>query len=409
MDEFYDLFLTGEQAHNRIKFRRAVRIFTAVGAVIMLVPVFLAWSDVKLTLNAVFSVVGLVFEFASVFLSCALAIFEKDLAELQNIANRSELRGEERALCRRLYLAWKETTSQRDIRRGIATVCKVLGYTVLSVSVVITSYLAIPPYIFAVTCLASTVLLIASTVTETVDGLRKRAALYERAEAEIDEIKRSKFGYDAAKIAKDAEIARGGSSVPVPVRLFLKEEPERSDFRAVTRKSVRAGSLFSFLLGLTFLLTFLLGAGIEEITDVMMEVMLLLLLVFTVLYFAVIFPLERRKREIFQRNENKLGEGETDALRRELQRAWLHLQRAGNIMFASFLVAAVAAGTVLGVIGGISAGADPLAAVGNGIMTLLVPAAILSLVVWTVMYAVYRKRVRPTEICLRESVRGERG
>lgn len=411
MDEFYDLFLTGKQAHNLIKFRRAVRIFAAVGAVIMLVPVFVVAlrGGEHAALNAAFSVVGLVFECASVFLSCALAIFGKDLVEVQNLANRSELRGEERALFQRLYLAWKETVSKRDIRRSIAIVCRVLAYTVLAVSVVITSYLTIPPYIFAVTCLASAVLLIASAVTETVSGLRLRAALYERAEADIDEIKRSRLGYDAERLAKDAEIAHGMSSVPVPVRLFLKEETERRDFCAVARKSVRAGGLFAFALGLTCLLAFLLGAGIEKIADVMPEVMLLLLLVFSVIYFAVIFPLERRKREIFQRNENKLGEGETDALRRALQGAWLHLQRTGNIMFACFLAAAVTAGLVLGIIGSALSGADPLASIGGWIMVILVPAAIVSLIVWSVMYAVYRKRVRPTEICLRERIRGERG
>ena len=157
------------------------------------------------------------------------------------------------------------------------------------------------------------------------------------------------------------------------------------------------------------ILTFSIIAAAEENFNIAMTVAFLLMLVLTVVYFAIVFPLERRKREIFQRNEGKFGEGEADALRWRLQRAWLRLQRAGNIMFASFLGAAATAGIALGIVWFVSAAEVNLfAAIGSCVCALLVPTALVSLLVWIVMYAVYRKKVRPTEVCLRESIRGER-
>ncbi len=403
MEEFIRLYLTGKRAENMARFRRMRTIFGLIGAFFTLIPVFLTIAADNLPLTVAFSALGALFSVAEAGLNYYEAAYLRGLVELQNEANEIELRGEERIRSEKLYAAWMETLGKRSLFRPISAVLSGGSYLLLAASAVVCAACSLPSAVLLVACFAFCILICTASVMRVMGEGRGRTALYERAEREIEEIKRQKFGLPEARIASESENARAFSSVPLSVMMFLKEDTERAEFQIVAKRSGVAAFLIGLAIGVAFILS-TIGELWEKLGPTLSWLLAgaFFALLFAV-FFAFLFPLERRKKEIYKRNFQKLGEGETDALRKQLQAAWIRLQKAGNIMFFIALMAPILAGTALGFIGYFTVEGVVLAdAIGGSIMCLLIPAAILSVIIWIVMFAVYRKRVRPTEILLKE-------
>ncbi len=404
MDEFLRLFLTGKRAENMEKFRRVAAIFGLIGAILTLVPVFFTIVVENVPLTVVFSVLGVLFGAATAFLKYYEAAYAQILVGLQNEANTYEMRGEERTRNERLYAAWTETLGKRSVFRPLSAALTGFSYLLLAVSAIVCAVYSLPSVVLFVTCLVFGILVgVASGMSAIAEG-RARSALYERAEREIGEIKREKFGLSEKKIFAEAENARGFSCLPFSVAMFLKEDVEKEDFCAVSKKSDIAAFAVGLALGVSLLLPVLLAGVWEKLGSTAVWLLAGSVLAVAVgVLFAIVFPLETKKREIYKRNYEKLGEGEADGLRKQLQAAWIRSQKAGNLMFFIALAAPVTLGVILGLIGYFKTAEALLAeSIGSCIMAFLVPAAIISIVIWIIMFACYRRKVRPIEAQLKE-------
>ena len=410
MDEFIKLFFTGKRAENMARFCRIMNIFGVIGSLLTLLPVILSFAseNPNLPLIASFSAIGMLFGAAGVILKNYKTAYARGLAELQDAANEVELRGEERETYAKLYAAYMGTLGRRNPYGILAAVFTLLSYVVLVTVAIVCAVMPIPQVYMLVACIIFSVLIVIPTVLEVTAEGKARTALYERAEREIEEIKRKKLGLSEAKIASESENARAYSSVPLSVMMFLKEDAERAEFQTVAKRSGVAG----LIIGVAMVAAIFLSA-FEELWERLGSTLTWLLagaffVVLFALFFAFLFPLERRKKEIYKRNYEKLGGGEADTLRKQLQAAWIRLQKAGNAMFIIVLAASVLFGVILGLVGYFTVAETALAeCIGSSVILFLIPAAILSVIAWIVMFAVYRRRVRPMEMLLKEKRREE--
>ncbi len=407
MDEFLRLYLTGRRAEDLQKFRRFRTVIGLLGAILAVIPVFVnLFGAPNAPLSIAMTVLGFLFEAAATVLSFVQKKFVDTLVELENAAIEIEKQGEERENYKKLYEAWRETFGKQNLRMIVSAAFTVLGFGTLAAAVLLSTFLELPEIVLPIACLVAAVVLATPAFMQATGEAKARAMLYEKAGREIDEIKRSKFGVSERKIFSQSENARGYSALPVPVAAFLKEEAEKEDFRTVNKRS---GIVAAFL-GLVFVaLIFLMGFWEEMEPTVAWTVILSVLAAALVLFFALALPLEGRKKGIYKRNAQKLADSRADTIRRQLQGAWIAQQRRGNIMFLCFLLAPLVIGIVYGSIGhALGYELSLIVAIGSTFMICLIPAAIVSLIIWTIMYAVYRKRVRPAEAELQKILEEER-
>lgn len=413
MDEFVKLYLTGKRAAELEAFTRIVRIVGVIGALFALIPVILSFRGVENGAAAIsLTALGIAFSLAEGILRYMRNKRIKIAVESENEANAArsgERSAEERALYAKLYEGWQRSYGREDPMPIAAAVCKIASYAAVASSVLAFTFLDVPEWALLAACLAAAVVMSVSAVLSSVADGRSRAKLYETAGEEIEEWKRTKWGAPERKIMAETENARGYSSIPHSVVMFLKEDGEKEAFRKIANRS----GLVSLLLGAAFFV-FIALSFFREFWDRLgptaswSAAMAGLFLIFC-LFFAAVLPLEAQKREIYRRNYAKLGGGEADGLRKELQAAWIALQRRGNVMFACFLVGSVALGAAVGGIGFALVEDTNLAAcVGSSILLSLLAAAVVSMVVWAVMFALYRRNVRATEMLLKEKEREER-
>ncbi len=409
MQEFIRLFLTGKRAENMARFRRMAAIFGAVGAILTLVPAFFTIVTENVPLTVAFSVLGVLFGAATAFLKYYEAAYARVLVELQNEANTYELRGEAHARYEKLYAAWRETLGKRSVLRPLSALLTGLSYLLLAACAVVCAVWSLPSFVLLVACLVFGILSGVASVTETISESRARAALYERAEQEIGEIKREKLGVSEMKISAEAENARGSSDLPVSVAMFLKDDVEKEEYRVINRRSSIIGFSVGFALGVAIILPILMAGAWEKLGPTVTWLLAgSIVAAFAGVLFALLLPLEAKKREIYKRNYEKLGEGEADGLRKQLQAAWIRAQSMGNTMFFIAFALPVALGVILGLIGYFKTAEVGLAeSIGSSIMVFLIPAAILSVVVWIIMFACYRRKVRPVEAQLKEKLHEE--
>lgn len=405
MDEFAKLFLTGKRAGGMERFRRVVAAIGFAGSLLAFLPVLLSLflKNPPLPLSIAFSVTGLILGTASSVLNYYRTTYARGLIEAQHGANGTELRGDERERHEKLYAAWKESFEKQNKRRKVAVFFAVFAYFLLALSYIAFEIGSLPDVFLVVACILFSVFLLISVGTWSMADARTRAALYERAEREIEDLKRERLGMSEKTIAAESENARAFSSIPLSVAMFLKDETDKAEFAAAAKKSGIAGFAFGFGLGILLFASSIAGIAWEQLGMATSWTIagVVLVAAFTA-YMTFLLPLERRKKEIYRRNLDKLGESETDGIRKELQGAWCRLQSAGNIMFACFFAGAVVLGAVFGIVAYVT---DPGAALaeclGGGVMAFLIPAAILSLIVWFVIFTIYRRRVRPVEARLK--------
>ncbi len=399
MDEFLDLYLTGKRAEDLKKFRRFRTVIGLLGALFALIPVFIDIFGAKnAPLAIAFTALGFLLESAAALLSFVQKKFVGALVELENAAIEIEKQGEERENYQKLYAAWRETFGKRDIRAILSAVFTVFGFAALAAAVLLSTYLELPDYFLPLACIAAAVIAAIPSVLKTTAEGRARTRLYELAGREIDEIKRTKYGISERKILSQSENARSFSYLPVSVDAFLKEQTEKEDFRSYNKRSGIIGFLLGFVLGVGVIIAPILPIWEEIGPALSWTFALVTIFLWALVFFAFMLPLEAKKRDIYRRNYEKLTNSRSDALRRELQGAWIRQQRGGNIMFLCFLLAPLLFGLIYGIVGyALGHELNIIVAIGTSFMALLIPAAIISLIVWIIMYAVYRRRVRPME------------
>ena len=99
-------------------------------------------------------------------------------------------------------------------------------------------------------------------------------------------------------------------------------------------------------------------------------------------------------------NERSFTESEQDELRKDLQNAYLRLQRRGNLLFLSAIALAVIGAIVLTAVGYALGEVDTASLwenfAGTAFLLLLV-SAVAAFVIWVIVYACYRRRVSPVE------------
>ena len=167
----------------------------------------------------------------------------------------------------------------------------------------------------------------------------------------------------------------------------------RAEYRALQKKSGVFGWVIAFLL-------IAVGAIVDEnnlaacfVVSIAGIVACVLMTVYSVIY-------ARRLGELFRVNEERLPSGEAGELKRKLQGKFLTLQRRGNIVFLAALVLVVllaVAATVTGYCLGELTVAQIFPNFMGTVFILLIVFAVVALVVWFILYAVYRKGAAPLE------------
>ncbi len=411
MDEFLKLYLTGKRADDLKRSRTLQSLVALFGATFAFIPMFLTiFGKESVPVNLTLTIIGFVLEVAAVFLVPLRKRFIVGLVELENSAIEIEKTGEEREAYRKLYEAWRETFGRQTSMEALTVAIGVLGYAILAVSVLLATFMKLPDVVLPLACMAAGAVMAIPAWLKAVSEGKMRASLYEKAGKELDEIKRIRFGVSERKIMAESENARGVSMLPVPVAMFLKDDAEREEFRTVNKRSGVVSMLFGVAIVVAIALASFSSIWEKVGPIVTWTVVLVAFVLFGVIFFVLVLPLEGKKRSIYQRNYNKLTDSRADTLRRDLQGAWIRQQRRGNIMFLCFLLAPLVFGIVYGTIGYILYHEQFLiAAIGASFLAFLIPAAFVSLIVWMVMYAVYRRKVRPTEAELKIAIEEERG
>lgn len=414
MDEFAKLFLRGNCAEAMRRYLRILRTVALVGAVFVLVAAILSWQEtLPLWLTAMFSVAGFATEGAANALDLMKPRRLGGLAFAQNEENSLERAGRERERHEAVYRAYRESFSgfSSGKRLWILGTMRLLISAALAVSCLLVSAGIVVSDVILFSIALSAVLAGCCGVYDTVLESRARANFYRLAEREIDEIKAEELHISPERAAREAETARSASSIPEPIELFLKEDSERRDFRAVSRRGTVTGLFLGVLYFLVLAGMIAVGEAVGELgAGISWSIVLTVFAVVFVLSFVLIFSLSRRQKEIFIRNAAKLGGSEADSLRAQLQGMWLRSQRAGNIMFGCFTAGAILLGGTLGLLAYFtnSDGMPVSECLATGILPVLVYAAIVSLIVWIVMYAAAKRKMRPVIGQLRERMQEER-
>ncbi len=404
MDEFAELYFTGANAEGYAKFRRIVRNFSLVGAAFALVGAGIAFlENTSIAFQLPFCILGVLFGIAAnivlLFKRRAFGTF----FEMQRAQNALEREGEQREREERLAEGFLKTHPIRKFSSElISAVFRCASFLVLGgASVLIgTGILSQGWLILAV--LLCVALSVVPGVWIASREMKERAAFYALSGKDIESVKRERLGLSEKKIYSTAVNAKGVSALPDAVELFLKEDVEREDFRSVAQKSGILSFVVGIVLGISLLLPILLAGVWEKIGSTVVWLLAGSVLLLAGGALAVfVLPLEGRKKEIYRRNLEKLTSGEADELRAALQSAWIRSQSRGNLMFLLTIILAVALGVILGLVGYFHGEALLAESLGTCILCCLIPAAIVSLIIWAVMYALYRRKVRPLEMRLK--------
>lgn len=396
MDEFLRFFLTGKRSNLYRRFCRIGAAVSLLGSVTVVVPVLFTLAGYEnLPLSVVLYALGTLFSVIGTVLERIRMPVARSLMEIQHSADELEATGDERRLRGAVYGAWR--SCGKGARTGIvAAVLRVLGYLVLAGAGIAVACGAWSSEFLFLACIASGVLAGGSAVLDSVTEGRAVAALYRLAEGEIGALKRAQ-GESDQRISREAETAKGFSSVPRTVELFLKEAGEREDFRKFSGRSSLYACLSGAVLGVLVVLLAATAAEQWGETAMWSVVGAVAVIVITAM-LVLIVPLQRNLRFVYARNAAKLGENQTDALRLRLQRAWIFQQRVGNLIFLTAIVLAVVAGLVIGLLSRVfDPTAEIVSVLGGSICVFLVYGCVLAMIVWIIFYAVQRHKLRPIE------------
>ncbi|MDE6441846.1 MAG: hypothetical protein K2L12_03720 [Clostridia bacterium] len=248
------------------------------------------------------------------------------------------------------------------------------------------------PILFAIGTVTAIVLAVISASLDT----KHRTTLYEQADGEIKTIKRC-AGMDESKIEKQSYSAR--NTATRSQELFLCDPADRQALRKVSKVAGWFGTaLMIVFIVITNLLEYLEENA--ENTYILIGAGCFFGILFVAWICSVIW-VETRRRAIYKRNETKLTDSEVDSMRRYLQNEFVKLQKRGNLFFSLFCGISTLIGFILGLVGLLK---FPEASLSETIIGCTVfwfiASALIALIIWVIVYCVYRKKVKPVELQL---------
>lgn len=187
------------------------------------------------------------------------------------------------------------------------------------------------------------------------------------------------------RISKTAEVR-------YPVYYFFDAEM-RAEFRAAQKKNGVLGWVLAS--GLVIVGIFL--DDVSPAAFIVLSVLGVAAIIFMAVYTAMY---ARRLRELYRLNEARLPQDAHGEVRRSLQKLYLTMQRRGNICFLSALILTVLIAICL-TIAGYCLGEIALREIwtnfiGTAVIALVI-LGVVALVIWCIIYAIYRKQAAPLE------------
>lgn len=400
MEEFALLFLRGERAAGYKRMDLACRIVTSLAAFCVIIPALIALISQQETLPTAlqlsFVLAGAAFTAVSALLTWRKERYTAGLLEQQNAANRLEGRGEwgkRQAFLYENYAAVFGNTNYRIISTLLCLLGQLFIYAACCLLLLLPNRGLWGSFLF----FAAIVCIVGGALAKSSREGNLRAEFYRRAGKEYAEAKRE-AGYSDARISNDINMAQSTASIHPTVGRFLKEDAEREEFRRLKKSNV-AVVIVSVL---AFVACFVLMESHTQQclgSTVSWSVILAIFALMTVGIAIFALKYAARERDIFMRNAEKLTDSELDLLRRALQTQWMRLQKRGNLMFAACFGAGILAGVILGIIGTVlGKNTDLLSSVGSCVLLLTIACGVVSLIIWTIMYAVARRKLKPTEL-----------
>lgn len=173
----------------------------------------------------------------------------------------------------------------------------------------------------------------------------------------------------------------------------------RIEFRLLQNRNILFG------IGGVAVFAFLFMSSMEALPPIVTMVAGCVAAVLIVVFIAWAVRQNRRMESIWQMNAVTFDDTRAGELRRQLQEAYVRLQRRGNALFLAALVIALVGAAVLTAVGcaiGEVTAADLWENVSGTAFILLLLFGIAACIVWAILYAVYRRRAAPAEKALAE-------
>lgn len=397
MDEFLKLILTGERLQRLKRLELLYRISALAQLVLALPLLFTSSPDVPAAVSVTLGILLMVSGGLNTVLSFRLSVQRDVSVNEQSFADSLEVTEEGKArtaLAVKYAKLYSRNGRKIFIFLGIIPVIIYLAASILTVLInlkILTYSVAVP--VLYVLATISTVII---AFIPAIKDAKNRAELYETASEEITLLKRS-AGIAEEKICKQSFNAK--NTATRSQELFLCDPADRAELRRIAKITgyVSIAIVIAILAALA-IPELLISIGDEKI---FLAAYSCLIASSFCIWVAIMIWADVRRRAVYKRNAGKLTESEPDKLRRYLQDEFVKLQRNGNIFFSLFCGIPTLTGFILGLIGAVN---DPEASflqnVAGCTMAFFFVSGIAALVIWTCIYAIYRKKVNPVEMQL---------
>ncbi len=416
MEEFLRMFLSGERVDRYLRAKKlttAARILLFLSACVPFIVIMAAEN--RLPKALVITLVSLVAVFvaldlAATYRQTSLAYM---LTEEQHEANLREYTGEALSTREKLYsvflqvyAARRKSTFWEDQISRVTALLPLLAseifYGLFSQSENARVYMTLVMFFYAL-------LIGVFSSISAKKIMKQQSEFYDAAQEEIDRLKREN-GVREREIVRAEERAKAiGGKNPI-IELFLKEPEERESFRKSHTKS-GIGAVLMVLGFVALLSAFLPKEGEQSgtVSYVLIAISMPLLLLGLILLIR--FSLEQR--QIFYRNERKLTQSEGDMLRRNLQSKFIKMQMVSSAVMLAIVLCGAALGVGLAFLGMKFAAERGESYVFSEqlfgcVYACVIYACLLALIVFTVVFIVYRKKTKGEEAALRECIAKER-
>ena len=397
MDEFLKLILTGERLSKLKRFNLRGMLLGVAETACALPFLFIATPSVHAAASIILGILVVVFGLVNTVHSAFRTKLYKSLIDEQIFSdgmNTDEESKARKALAEKYSALYTGKRATVFAMLGIIPVILYAAAAVISalINLKLTDITAAVPVLFVLSTVATVIIAFIPAVSE----MKNRSALYAEADGEITVLKRS-AGINEFEIVNQSYKAK--DTATRSQELFLCDPADRAELRKIASRAGYSALGFGVI---TIAAMVVLGLMSEKLSGEEMVVSSSCFI--TVLFFAwvaVAVFWDIRRRVIYKRNALKLTDGEADELRKYLQNEFMKLQRTGNILFSLFCGISTLTGFILGLIGAIN---DPEVSLFENVtgmtFAFLMISAIVAAIIWTIIYAFYRKKVKPVEMRL---------
>ncbi len=397
MDEFLRLILTGVRLQRLKRTELLLRISAAAQLLFSLPLIFLSGLTVPAAVPATLGVLIIISGILNAVLSFKFSVMKKSLTAEQISADAAC--ADNTAVARK-KLADEYLKAYAGLNGAFAAAISLIPSAVYAAAAVLSFVASLQnaeaspavPVLFMVATVISMLTAFIPAAIET----KKRTALYEKANAEITELKKC-AGLNDSVIAKQSYNAR--NTATRSQELFLCDPADRAELRRIYTVSCRCGIALFAAFAAAIIVMSAISANLDE-SFITLCSSCIAATAFVIWIILAVWA-EIRRRTVYKRNAAKLTDSETDKMRRFLQDELMIFQHRGNLLFSIFCGVSALVGFVLGIIGAVK---DPevsliLNAAEMSVVFFMM-SGVIALVIWTFFYSAYRKRVKPVEIRL---------